>query len=69
MQNSETNSANSANQPADEKPGTLECSGAELVALLASLRARGAIVLGMTSICVSRWRLSIEWPIDRQTRP
>jgi hypothetical protein len=44
-----------------EFPRSLECSGAELPALLASLRERGAVVLGMTSVCVSRWRLSLDW--------
>jgi hypothetical protein len=45
-----------------EQPSVMECSGPELCALLASLRNRGCIVLGMTSICVSRWRLSLDWP-------
>jgi hypothetical protein len=46
----------------NDQPGALECSGAELITLLASLKARGAIVCGMASVCVSRWRLSIHWP-------
>jgi hypothetical protein len=45
-----------------EQPSAVECSGPELGALLASLRERGAVVLGMTSICVSSWRLSLDWP-------
>jgi hypothetical protein len=45
-----------------EQPSVMECSGPELGALLADLKARGAVVLGMASICVSRWRLSLEWP-------
>jgi hypothetical protein len=45
-----------------EQPSAVECSGPELAALLADLKARGAVVLGMASICVSRWRLSLEWP-------
>jgi hypothetical protein len=50
------------------QPRTLECSGSELAGLLADLKARGCIVLGMTSICVSRWRLSLDWP-DQQGTP
>jgi hypothetical protein len=48
-------------QPTNQ-PRTLECSGSELAGLLADLKARGCIVLGMASICVSRWRLSLAWP-------
>jgi hypothetical protein len=66
MQNSETKSAKSANQPTSplnrEHPASLEVAGSELVDVLASLKARGAIVCGMASVCVSRWRLSIHWP-------
>jgi hypothetical protein len=50
-----------------EQPRELECSGAELSALVESLRARGAIILSMTSICVSSWRLSLDWP--NQSKP
>jgi hypothetical protein len=42
-----------------EQTNAIECSGAELGALLASLRERGAVVLGMASVCcpagVFRW--------------
>jgi hypothetical protein len=58
----------SAFQPSlfeSEFPRSLECSGAELGALLADLKARGAVVLGMASVCVSRWRLSLDWPIQK----
>ena len=44
-----------------EQTNAIECSGAELGALLDSLREHGAVVLGMTSVCVSRWRLSLDW--------
>jgi hypothetical protein len=43
------------------RPTTVECSGAELLPLLADMKARGCIVLSMTSVCVSRWRLSLDW--------
>ena len=48
-----------------EQPNVIECFGAELPALLASLRERGAVVLGMASVCVSRWRLSLDWPTQK----
>ena len=48
-----------------EQPRVMECAGPELGALLASLRERGAVVLGMTSICVSSWRISLEWTKPR----
>jgi hypothetical protein len=44
-----------------EQPRSLECSGPELSAKLADLKTRDCIVLGMTSFCVSRWRLSLDW--------
>ena len=50
-----------------EQPAAVECHGAELAALVESLRARGAIILSMTSICVSSWRLSLDWP--NQSKP
>jgi hypothetical protein len=43
------------------QPRQVEVSGPDLPALLADLKTRGCIVLGMTSICVSRWRLSLDW--------
>lgn len=43
-------------------PATVECSGAELHGVLASLRARGATVYSMTAICNARWRLNLQWP-------
>jgi hypothetical protein len=51
-----------------EQPSAIECSGTELAALLDLLRTRGCIVLGMASICVSRWRLSLEWPDTPEPR-
>ena len=50
-----------------EQPSAVECSGSELAALLASLRGRGAVVLCMTVICTSRYRLTLGWP--RRTPP
>ena len=52
---------------AASRPTALECSGSELAALLASLRGRGAVVLCMTVICTSRYRLTLGWP--RRTPP
>ena len=49
-----------------EQPTELECSGSELAALLTSLRARGAVVLCMTVICTSRYRLTLAWPELKQ---
>jgi hypothetical protein len=50
------------------RPTTLECSGAELAGLLADMKARGCIVLGMASVCVSRWRLSLDWRNTEKSR-
>jgi hypothetical protein len=50
------------------QPAAVECSGPELGALLASLRERGAVVLGMASVCVSRWRLSLGWTTQKARR-
>jgi hypothetical protein len=44
------------------QPSTLECNGAESAGLLADLKARGCIVLGMAVADVSGWRLSLDWP-------
>ena len=45
-----------------EFPRSIECVGGELAALIADLKARGAVVMGMTVICLSRYRLSLYWP-------
>jgi hypothetical protein len=45
-----------------ENPRLIECSGGELLPLVAGLKARGCIVLGMAAICVNRWRLTLDWP-------
>jgi hypothetical protein len=54
----------SAKQPSlfdHEQPAAVECAGAELSALLADLKSRGAIPFAMTAICPGRWRLSLDW--------
>jgi hypothetical protein len=43
-------------------PRSLECSGPDLPALLADLKTRGCIVLGMTVVKTGRWLLSLQWP-------
>jgi hypothetical protein len=45
-----------------ERPTEVECSGSELLPLLADLKARGAVVLCMTVVCTSRYRLTLGWP-------
>jgi hypothetical protein len=50
-----------------EFPRSIECAGGELSALIADLKARGAVVMGMTVICVSRYRLSLYWPEAAQS--
>jgi hypothetical protein len=45
-----------------EKPRAIECAGGELSPLIADLRARGAVVLGMTTIRNATYRLALFWP-------
>jgi len=49
-----------------ERPGVLECSGPDLPATLADLRARGGVVFAMSAITSGRWRLHLHWPAPRQ---
>jgi len=44
------------------QPRSLEVAGGDLVAVLKSLKERGAHVIGMVSVNNSGWQLSIEWP-------
>jgi hypothetical protein len=44
------------------QPRSLEVSGGDLIAVLKSLKVRGAHVSGMVSMNNSGWRLTIEWP-------
>jgi hypothetical protein len=44
------------------KPRSLEVSGGDLVAVIRSLKERGAHISGMVSTSVSGWRITIEWP-------
>jgi hypothetical protein len=44
-----------------EQPAAVECAGAELSALLADLKLRGAVPFAMTAICPGRWRLFLDW--------
>jgi hypothetical protein len=49
-----------------ERPSVLELSGSELLTEIPRLKAAGATVFGMTSICNSRWRLTLHWPQPEQ---
>jgi hypothetical protein len=44
-----------------EQPAAVECAGAELSALLADLKSRGAITFAMTAICPGSWRIFLDW--------
>jgi hypothetical protein len=48
------------------RPTELECSGSALLPLVADLKARGCTVLAMSSVCSSRWQLSLSWPEPKQ---
>ena len=51
---------------AADRPTEIEVSGGELATVLADLKARGCTVLGMASVCISRWRLSLDWSKQKQ---
>jgi hypothetical protein len=44
-----------------EQPSAIECRGAELSALLAALRERGAIAYAMVTTCPGSYRLLLDW--------
>jgi len=44
-----------------EQPSAVECCGAELLPLIAELKARGVVPFAMTAICPGRWRLFLDW--------
>jgi hypothetical protein len=50
-----------------EFPRSIECVGGELLPLIADLKARGAVVLGMTAICNANYRLALHWPNQAQS--
>lgn len=50
------------------QPATVECSGPELAALIADLKARGAVVLGMARLCGANYRLMLHWPEPDRAR-
>jgi hypothetical protein len=53
-----------------EFPRLIECNGGELDGLIYDLKERGAVVMGMAVICVSRYRLSLYWPeVEKSTFP
>jgi hypothetical protein len=52
-----------------DNPAVVECSGGELAGVLASIRERGGIVCSMASVCVSRWRLSLQWTPETFREP
>jgi hypothetical protein len=43
------------------QPPEIECHGAELSALLADLKSRGAIAYGMVTTCPGSYRLLLDW--------
>jgi len=51
-----------------EQPTTIECTGGELSALIADLKARGCIILGMAAICGANYRLMLHWPEPDRAR-
>ena len=50
-----------------EFPRLIECAGGELDGLINELKERGAVVMAMTVVCVSRYRLSLYWPEAAQS--
>jgi len=45
-----------------EFPRSVECSGGELLPLVASLKASGCCVLATTVTGTSGWNLAVDWP-------
>ena len=48
-------------------PRSIECNGGELAGVIADLKARGAVVLGMAAICNATYRLALHWPNEAQS--
>jgi hypothetical protein len=50
-----------------EFPRSIECGGGELSGVIADVKARGAVVLGMTAICNAHYQLALHWPNQAQS--
>lgn len=44
-----------------DQPTSVECSGADLLTVLADLKTRGAKVMALHVIGIARYRLSLSW--------